>query len=110
MKTVSLITVAIAAAAGLGAVPGRASAQTPPPSTCLVQSNGAPRMIVGTASASNQSNAENLARNDWSRQTMSFGGQYQYWTRSTNRNLTCSSTKPSFSYVYTCRAIAQPCA
>ena len=109
MKTFSLITIAIAAAVGLAAVPQTASAQTPPPSTCLVQRNGAPRVIVGTASASNQTNAENLARNDWSRQAMSFGGQYQYWTRSTNRNLTCSSTKPSFNYVYTCRATAQPC-
>lgn len=109
MKTFVLIAVAIAATAVSGAEPRTASAQTPP-TTCLVQSNGAPRLITGNATSGSQNQAQNMAQSDWSRQASSYGGQYQSWNRAANRNTSCSSTKRNFSYVYACRASAQPCA
>ena len=108
MKTLILIAVAAAAAAVSGAEPRTASAQTPP-TTCLVQSNGAPRLIVGNATSGSQNQAQNMAQSDWSRQAMGYGGQYQSWNRAANRSTSCSSTKRNFSYVYACRASAQPC-
>ena len=108
MKTVILIAIVAATTAASGAEPHAASAQTPP-TTCLVQSNGAPRLLTGNATSGSQNAAQNMAQSDWSRQAQSYGGQYQSWNRSANRNTSCSSTKRNFSYVYACRASAQPC-
>lgn len=108
MKIFILISVVVAGVAVSGADARTASAQTPP-TTCLVQSNGAPRLIVGNGTSSNQNTAQSMAQSDWSRQAMSFGGQYQSWNRAANRSTSCSSARRNFSYVYSCRASAQPC-
>lgn len=86
-----------------------AQAQTPP-NACLVLNNGAPRMITGMAGPlANQNSALNAAMSNWSQQVMPFGGQYQFWNKAARKNTACTPTKKGFSWVYTCRATAQPC-
>lgn len=103
------LTVLIAGVAGACLLCGPMAQAQGQPNNCLVLGNGAPRMFTGMATSSNQTSAQNSAQSSWSQQTLPFGGQYQSWSKAANKSTSCTSSKPNFSYVYTCRATAQPC-
>jgi len=113
------VGVGVALAASL--IPGvdHARAQTTPP-VCLLVSGlppgqggqppfGPPLFITGTGSSSNQSTAMSKAQNDWSSRASARRQGFGSWNKGAKKNTSCSSSKPTFQWIYSCTAIAQPC-
>ena len=93
--------------------PAKARAQTlvcqmqaGPPQPINAQTS-APLMITGQGTSSSQNTAANQAIQNWSSKV--FGWQFAYWSKASRKSNSCTSTKPAFQWIYTCRATAQPC-
>lgn len=92
----------------------------PPPPVCLLVSGvpagqggqppyGPPLFITGTGSSSNQSTAMSKAQNDWSSRASARRQGFGSWNKAAKKNTSCSSSKPTFQWIYSCTAVAQPC-
>lgn len=105
------LTVLIAGLAGACLLAGPTAQAQSQPGSCLLLNNGAPRIITGVGTGSSYNNAGLSARSNWSQQANMYGGLNSNWSwfKAVNRSEPCTSTKKGFSYVYTCRAIGQPC-
>ncbi|MBI5941159.1 MAG: hypothetical protein HY859_12095 [Caulobacterales bacterium] len=105
------LTVLIAGIAGACLLAGPAAKAQSQPGSCLLLNNGAPRIISGVGTGSSYNTAGLSARSNWSQQANMYGGLNSNWSwfKAVNRSEPCTSTKKGFSYVYTCRAIGQPC-
>lgn len=117
----SLLALGAGVVFALSAIPhiDRAQAQSSTP-VCLLVSGlpsgqggqppfGPPLMITGSGSSSNQSTAMNKAQGDWSSQASIRGQGFGSWNTAANKRTNCTSRKPTFQWIYSCTATAQPC-
>lgn len=92
----------------------------PPPPVCLLVSGlpagqggqppfGPPLFITGTGSSSNQSTAMSKAQNDWSSRATARRQGFGSWSKAAKKNTSCTSSKPTFQWIYSCTVYAQPC-